>query len=500
MQGSLATSVPAESKLRRRRRRLVYLLRVLWFGAAVMVVQVMLLTIRPAYIRYSTPCMAPPCADDLLTPAGLDALSAIGWTPHRYALYYISIVFLVAFFYFSTAILLYRARPDEPIALFSSIGLMLFGVFFTDYIEAARSLGPGMGVVVDTMPFISVVWFMQLFYLFPDGRYVPPWTRWATVGWIAAPLIVLPFSMYDPDIWGALVLFTVIAVLLFTCIVAPIYRYRNVSDPIERQQTKWVLFGLLQLLVLTILFGDILPFIWPILALNGAPLAMLNTFLQAVSMALMPITMAMAILRYRLWDVDRILNRTLVYIPLTSILTVIYGASLSFSQRMFTSVAGETSPAVAIFTTIILTTTFTPIKNTLQSLVDRSFKEPVDPLKQLKELEKRVFHVVDLLDQKTMARQIGEQVLYGSELKGVALYLRDGEQMRPVYVSPRWSVRSAVERLPLVWQGEVLGHLVLGAKRDNERFSADELAALQQTTTRIAFGLHRLTHLTPPGT
>lgn len=498
MQGTLAS--PRKSKLRHRRRWVVYFLRALWFGVAVLVVELMLISVRPVYQRLVTPCTDLPCDPDLLTPAGVRALTALGWTPHQYAIYTIAMAFLVAFFYISVAVLLFRARSDDPVALFSSIGLMLFGVFFYEYIDSVRVLGPGMDAALNILPFVSLVWFVQLFYLFPDGRFVPRWTRWASLSWILAPFVLTPILMADPEIWGPLIQFTVIICLLFTCIVAPIYRYRQVSTPIERQQTKWVLFGLLQLVGLSILFGDILPFFWPVLNLNGTLPEMVNTFLQAASMSLMPITMAMAVLRYRLWEIDRILNRTMVYIPLTSILTVIYSTSISFSQRLFSTVAGETSPAVAIFTTILLTTTFTPIKNGLQALVDRSFKEPLDPLKELKALEQRIFNVVDLLDQPAMARRIGEQIMSSYDLEGVAIYLRTGEQMRLVYVSPRWSVRQAVERLPLEWQGQVLGHLVLGARHGDEDVTPEEYAALQETARRIVFGLQRLAHLTPPRT
>jgi hypothetical protein len=396
------------------------------------------------------------------------------------------------------AVLIFRARPSEPIALYSSIGLMLFGVFFGEYIDVARTLAPAMEEVMDILPFLSLVWFFQLFYLFPDGRFVPRWTRWATLAWILAPFVIMPFSLYSPEIWGALVQFTVVIGLLFTSILAPIYRYRHDSNPVERQQTKWVLFGLLQLIAFGALLGDVLPFFWPVLALNGTLLEIVNTFLLAVSMAFMPITVAMALLRYRLWEVDRLLNRTLVYIPLTSILTVIYTTSMTLSQKLFTTVTGESSAAVAIFTTIILTSTFSPVKNSLQTLVDRSFKEPRDRLKELKDLEKRIFHVVELLDHESMAKQIGEQVMAGIAIQGVALYLRQGEQMRLAYRSPHWLMRDAVERLPLAWQGEVLGHLVLGAKKNGEAYTEEERAALQTTATRIIFGLRQLAHLTPP--
>src|SRR5690606_25456886 len=151
---------------------------------------------------------------------------------------------------------------------------------------------------------------------------------------------------------------------------------------------------------------EILPRLAPAVKGEGSLADVVVTLLNFISLAALPVMMGMAVLRYRLWAVDILINRTLVYVRLTSLLTVIYTTSISFSQKLFATVAGDQSPAVAIFTTIILTTTFTPLKNTLQGWVDHYFKEPPDRLKGLKDLEKRLFQVVDVLDRRSVARQV----------------------------------------------------------------------------------------------
>src|SRR5690606_13130305 len=129
---------------------------------------------------------------------------------------------------------------------------------------------------------------------------------------------------------------------------------------------------------------------------------------------------------------------TLVYVPLTSILTVIYSTSMAVSQRLFTTATGEQSQAVAIFTTIVLTTTFSPIKNSLQSAVDKYFKEAPGQLKKLKELDKQVTQVVLALDQQSLAQRIVETIVEAHRAHGAALYLKEGKKIILAYATPAW--------------------------------------------------------------
>ena len=86
---------------------------------------------------------------------------------------------------------------------------------------------------------------------------------------------------------------------------------------------------------------------------------------------LLPIAVGIAILRYRLYDIDIVIQRTLVYVPLTALLAGIYAASIGISQRLFIAVTGNSSDGAIVLSTLILATTFTPIKNAIQGRVDR---------------------------------------------------------------------------------------------------------------------------------
>jgi hypothetical protein len=490
MQGTLTTRPKARPQ---RRRWLIYLLRALWFAVAILAVEVLLVSIRPGYEMLTTICVEEPCMSAQLTPTGLEALTALGWSVQGYAFFDIALTFGLALIYGTMAIVIFRAQPDEPMALYVSLVLLLFGAFLTEFVEAAATVSPWLEALIRILPATGFIAFAVLFYLFPDGRFVPRWTRWAALAWVAAPFVIIPFNLYDETFLGPLVLVALLVILISSCVIAPIYRYRRVSNPVERQQTKWVMFGLLEvLLIALVLAGEILPWLVPAANVSGTLPDLVKSLVEFVSLAILPVTLALAMLHYRLWDVDLLLNRTLVYVPLTSILTVIYTAAISFSETFFSDVAGGSTPAVAIFTTIILTTTFTPLKNSLQTLVDRYFKEPSDRLKGLKELEKQLYQVTELLDRGAVARRLVEQSKFACNAKGAALYLREAGQMRLAYITPGWAVREGVERLPLEVEGMVLGQLVVGARLDEREHTPEERTALQTTAARIVHGLYQV--------
>jgi len=88
----------------------------------------------------------------------------------------------------------------------------------------------------------------------------------------------------------------------------------------------------------------------------------------------LPIAAAVAVLRHRLYDIDLILRRAFVYIPLTALLGGLYAAGVALFQRIFVAATGDTSDAAIVFATLVLAGMFTPARNWLQTFVDRRFK------------------------------------------------------------------------------------------------------------------------------
>jgi hypothetical protein len=293
-----------------------------------------------------------------------------------------------------------------------------------------------------------------------------------------------------------LVPLTVVALtLLATCIISPVYRYRKLSSRAQRQQLKWVLFGLTQLLFMMLFLVELLPFVLPALDENGSLPNLISVIIQAISLIIFPITVGISLLRYRMWNVDLVINRTLVYIPLTSILTVIYTSSIAISQKLFASATGDESQAVAIFTTIVLTTTFTPIKNALQSYVDRHFKEAPNELKNLKELDEQITQVIQALDHKSLAQRVVETVVQAHQAMGAALYLKNGKTMTLAYATPDWQWVEGEVSILLQEGDESFGRLLLGRRRDRDDYTLDEIDDIHDAALPVVRNMLKLATL-----
>jgi hypothetical protein len=146
--------------------------------------------------------------------------------------------------------------------------------------------------------------------------------------------------------------------------VALFSRVRH-ADVNERQQLKWFAYagGLILLSFVVEAFAAFIP-----------SLAVLTDVVTVIAITALPAAVGIAILRNRLYDIDLIINRTLVYVLLTAALAGVYTASVALFQRMFVAMTGQSSDIAIVMTLFVLATVFTPVKNTLQETVDRRIK------------------------------------------------------------------------------------------------------------------------------
>lgn len=491
MEGTIST--PVEAKPRPWRRWFNYALQALWVVTAAFVVQIMILSIRPGYAIMMQVCTEPLCLDGQMTTAGVENLNALGISLQAYTILQMVLMFTLATVFAGIALLIFIAKRNDSFTLYVALVLVLYGVFVTNYVDILREVHPNFATLIDILPGVTLIAFSILCYTFPDGRFVPRWTRWATAGWIIAPVILTIATVWDAYDAAEGPIFVSLLILLGTCIIAPILRYRRLSSRAQRQQLKWVLFGLAQMLMTLLVGVELLPLAFPILDVTGSFPNLVSNVLQFTSVAIFPITVGIALLRYRLWNVDMVINRTLVYVPLTSILTVIYTTSMAISQRIFIDATGQQSQAVAIFTTIILTTTFTPIKNALQSYVDKNFKEADGNLKELRELDKQVHQVVLALDHKSLAQRVVDAVVKANNAKGAALYLREGEKMVLAYATHNWAWAEGEFSILFVEDGTNIGRLLMGQRSDREDFTLDEVEDIYKNVLPIVRNMVRLT-------
>jgi hypothetical protein len=262
-------------------------------------------------------------------------------------------------------------RPGNRIGrLLVGLGLLVSLLFFTTgYGQTNGPAADAFNVLGDFAFVVSVGLLLLLVLLFPDGRPLSP--RWRAVVWLTAlwpPLLFLATLALTPEDLLAkspsgplnrlgLVLMFVTAIV--ACISA-FLRFAR-SRGTERQQLKWFAYAS------TIGLAG---------AFAGATLGDWGDVLTSVFLFAPVAGIAVALFRHRLYDIDVLINRTFVYGSLVAILAGLYAASIQLFKVVFVALTGDESDAAIVITTLILATTFTPIKNRLEEIARRRFKEP----------------------------------------------------------------------------------------------------------------------------
>ncbi|MBA2712468.1 MAG: hypothetical protein H0U55_02805, partial [Rubrobacteraceae bacterium] len=225
-----------------------------------------------------------------------------------------------------------------------------------------------------------------LVLLFPTGRL--PSHRWRPLAWIAAlsgtVIVVLNLFYDDADKVGGIVTTTVVAAVFVTFSAIAVsalslaVRYRRAKG-VERQQLKWVAFA--AVLTASILVGQQLTWLVALLkvyVLGGellVPGQSVVNLLDVASNVLLYTSVGIAILRYRLYDIDIIINRTLVYGSLTVSLALIYFGGVTATQTLFQTLTGQQRlPQLAIVaSTLAIAALFNPLRRRIQEFIDRRF-------------------------------------------------------------------------------------------------------------------------------
>src|SRR5918994_3351450 len=403
--------------------------RTVWLVVAALAVGFFVAGIPAEFALLQVPCTTPICATGQLPPTGLRSLRDLGFSPGSFAAYTVVMDIVFATVYGAVAGLIFFRRSDDPMALFVSLALLTFGTAtFTFTMEALAVRHPTWETPVHFLHFIGAASFGLFLYLFPDGRFVPRWARWVALVWIASqlPRYFYPNWYADPNTWYDWISGLVWLSALSIAIHGQIYRYRRASSPMQRQQIKWVVFGISAALAgflgiqLVLGEGGMAP------KSPGALVAYLvgYTFIGYLTVLLIPVSIGFAVLRHHLFDVGLVINRTLVYGALTVSLGLVYLGSIVVLR---TIVFGYEQPSQLAIVASILTIAglFNPFRRRIQAFIDRLFYRPkYDAAKTLESFSAR------LRDETNLDRLIDELARVVSETlqpEHVSVWLRPSE-------------------------------------------------------------------------
>jgi hypothetical protein len=334
------------------------------------------LSVPAGYELLRTVCTRRPCGPEQLTPEGARTIDGLGLSLDLYAAYNVALVVFFALAFCAVAAAMFWRRSDNLMALFTSLTLVLSGVFLPEWMELLVPIYPSASLVLDLLNSATYCCLFILFYLFPDGRFVPRWTAWlaAAIVVLRVPNYVAPGSPLAVGNWPAALQALLWTGLICTCLFAQIYRYRRVSGAEQRQQTKWVVLGVTVMLAI-LLLATVPPVFAPALDDPGTLYDLGVDFISFWAAMLVPVTLGIAILRYRLFDIDVIINRTLVYGILTISLAGIYLGGVAALQTVLRSFTGEGSQLAVVASTPLIAALFNPLRRRTQAFIEGASTE-----------------------------------------------------------------------------------------------------------------------------
>ncbi len=305
--------------------------------------------------------------EDLAT-TGLRVLGASGQLSVTIALVVDSIILLG---YAAAACLMVWRRPHDGLVMFAGLVLLMAAVYATRgyiYFPASTFRAIYLPLVLTAC--------ITLIFIFPNGKLVPRWAMYVAApytAWLLFHAFVVralagsfdPTRAIDLPFWGI-------------ALGAQVYRYRRLSTPEQRQQTKWVVVGLAAAFIQRALFLAV-GSLAPALSLFTSATALshgywsIGDMVSRLALLAFPFTFILALLRYRLWDVDFIINRSLIYGSLTALLVVVFGAILLGGQSAYQAFTGNSQapPALVMAATLAAAGLFQPARTELRRFVDR---------------------------------------------------------------------------------------------------------------------------------
>ena len=376
-QGVGGRSTPSPSAILR--RRWILFARIAWVTVGITALVIVLFSIPSSFEHYRSVCTAASevCSEQAVgqpTPEGVRALQDVGLSVRSYAILNVAINKVFQLVWFAVGAIIFWRRSDDPLALLTSLFLVTFGTIAvaTTDAETLVSAFPAWWLPVQGVQIVGEGFVVLFFFLFPGGRFVPRWTRWLAVAFIAFLVSTTLFAgLYSRS--PALEIFSYLGFLgiVVSQVWSQVYRYRRVSSPAQRQQTKWVVFGT------TLGVAGTFPLQLPVdLSSVGGDTPLTLLFLKvgfALSLMLIPLSIGVAVLRSHLFDIDVVINRTLVYGSLTVALVAVYFGAIVVSQRVFVLITGEKSTVAVVASTLLIAALFTTLRRRVQSFIDRRF-------------------------------------------------------------------------------------------------------------------------------
>jgi hypothetical protein len=467
-----------DSTLRLHGRRLVWV-HLAWWLTCALSLSLLVVSILLRSSRLQQVCKtATDCLPRLLTLTDVQALEHAGLTLRGYIVFELALNTFVVLVFFAVAVILYSRKPDDWMALYVSFTFLIFPLGTLNIVDYIADSFAAFATPAWLLDSLGGAMIGILCYLFPDGRFVPRWTRFLVPLIIARELA----NRFLP--WPGLAV-ALFAAALLTFVYAQVYRYRHTSSPEQRQQTKWFVYGVVVavggLVALLAFYSFVLTTQAPVNFIADAA----NAAAVRVLFLAIPISLMVAVLRRRLWDIDHIVNRTLVYIPLTAVLAGLLAVCSTLAQKLFVAATGATNDWGPILGTLIVVACFEPFRRELQNFVDRHFQSTHDPATELAAFRAQLDARLSAVDAAQAVRRLAQAAAAAFAAVSAEACLQRPGFADYVYTVGQWhgDTQLAAE---LVAGDAHLGTIKLSARRNGALYAPSHRAALEAAAQAIA--------------
>lgn len=423
---------------------------------------------------------------------------------------------------FLIAVLIFWRRPRDKMALLVATMLLLANVTVGPTTLVWARLHPGLRILDAFFMQAQPVTVMCFLFLFPDWRFVPRWTVWlfgaaftmAPV-YAAADMGLSSGSLLDPHHNPILETVGGVAWLLavLSGLGSQIFRYVRRSNLIQRQQTKWVLAGAVASLVLSLPSGFPNRLVQP-----GSLVHVISVVFNTISFSVIALALSVAIQRHRLWDIEVLVNRALIYGPLSAILAGVFAASVALiNQIARESLGAQATTMAALVSALIVASVFQPLRTRIERWINsRWYPDSIDLEREFIEFSPEVRSVIRLGDLLSIvaAKTVG---LLGVQYAAILLADPAGDFLRvetyPVgsetieRLKPEASLLMQLQKGHAVPKGnqqgllvplylrrmrshDVVGILDVGPRRDQHGFSSDDRKALSHLGAEIGTSIY----------
>ena len=362
----------------------------------------------------------------LPTPANVQALHQMRLSVHAYAAAFIAFAVLVSLVFLLVGGLLFWHKSHEWYGLFVSLLLVMFGCFgFTNVLQPTdlSSFPAAFQAFISVMSLAQYIGLAVFLLTFPTGRFAPRWSWALVLLWVAQAAGFAAPSPYGFANWPGWLDGVDILVVWGSTVAVQVYRYRKLYTPVQRQQTKWVVFGVAAGFLIVVL-SSILGGVIPDLSAPNSPYQLLNGFFIGILFLSIPLSVGIAIMRYRLWDIDTIINKALVYGVLTALLGALYVGLILGLTALAGAITGPAAqePVALVISTLAIAALFLPVRRRIQAIIDRRFyRHKYDAEKTLAAFSATLRSEVDLEQVREQLLAVVQETMQPAQ---VSLWLR----------------------------------------------------------------------------